>query len=220
MFKKSRELQEAREAVAESTELVGEAIGVLQESHELHRDLVDQTERATDLAVDALAFARERAAYASGVIALAKAVHERAGVESATEVIGGAELQAFAEAFPQWSVRTGFSDGHALKTYSRTISADELPPERRRGGELEHETYKSLADYQSSDYGLAKIFDTFGFMGNYVNGRYYEISISSMEQGPITYGDFARVLDAESYLIAKGYVVPIEELSDEAHQLV
>ncbi len=219
MFKKNRAVKEARELVGESTQLVVEAIDALRDSNELHVELVDQIERTTDVAMDALAFAGERAAYASGVIALAKAVYERAGVDSVTEVIGGDELQAFAEAFPQWSVSTGFSDGHALKTYSRTISTEELPPERQRGGELERDTYLSLADYQNSDYGLAKIFDTYGFLGNYVNGKFYEISIRSMEQGPITYRDFARVLDAESYLINKGYVVPVEDSADEELQI-
>lgn len=223
MFKRRSEVSEVAEAravVAEATQLVGEAIEVMGETREFAAELVETTERATDTAIEALAIARERAAYASGVIALAKAVGERVGVERATEVLSGAELQAFAEAFPQWSVSTGFANGNAIKTYHRTIAADELPPERRRGGEREHETYLALADYEHSDLGLAQIFDTYGFMGNYVNGKFYEISFSSMEQGPITYGDFARVLDAESYFIQEGYVVPVESQEPEDAQRV
>ncbi len=203
-----------------ATQLIGEAIETTRETRKLGADLLDITERATDQAVEALAIARERSAYASGVIALAKAVGERAGVERATEVLSGDELQAFAEAVPQWSVSTGFANGNALKTYKRIISEDELPVERRRGGGRERETYLSLADYEHSDYGLAKIFDTYGFMGDYVNGKYYELSFSSQEQGPITYEDFVRVLDAESYLISEGYIVPLELQVGEEPQKV
>lgn len=208
MFKRRQRFD--AEVAEETIELVRSAIETVHEVQEVAHEAHEVTERAIVVVDEALTLAMERRAYASGVVALAGAIAERAGVEAHTIAMSGEELQAFAEAFPQWTVSTGFTEGHAVKTYSRVISAEELPVERRRGGEKERETYLSLADYEHSDLGLAQIFDTFGFTGDYWNGEFYKISISSMEQGPITYDDFARVIDAECYLVAEGYVLPVE----------
>jgi len=129
-----------------------------------------------------------------------------------TEALTGDELQRFAEAVPQWRISSTVADGRARKVYGRTIDQHELVAERRIGGPLEHDTYLNFADGEHTDIGLSKIFDSYYIDGNYWNGKYFELSIEAGEAGPITYGDLAKVLDAEEYLVTAGYILPPNEV--------
>ncbi len=176
--------------------LTREAIGVA-------RDALDVTREITSEAVD---ITKRSVATASGAVALAEALSEKLSSMPHNEVLSADELETFAQAFPNWSVTSGIANGKAVKTYQRTITARELPKERREGGQLAHETYLRLADTDHSDMGLAEVFGAYHVEGDYVNGRYYVVSVRSDENGPITYDDFSRVVQAEDYLLTQGYI--------------
>jgi len=188
--------------------LANEAVDLAEDMAGIARDALEVAETTNN---GLLELTRDSVAAASGAIAVAELMRNKLAQMPHGEVLNADELQAFAEAFPQWSVTAGMFDGRAVKTYQRIITAEELPEERRSGGPRERETYLSLADYEYSDSGLAGIFGSYGISGDYMNGKYYVVAIHSDEVGPITYADFDRVMQAEDYLHNAGYVQALPE---------
>jgi hypothetical protein len=139
-----------------------------------------------------------------------------------SQPLSSAELNILAEQVPEWDISYGVANGVSYKSYSRVIWERDLVPDRRTGGELAHDTYLSLADYDHTDLGLAQIFGTYSFSGDAIRSRddHYRISIQAENPGPITYDDFAMVVDAEAYLVEQGYLLPKEdrpEISEPAY---
>jgi hypothetical protein len=169
-----------------------------------------EIEAALGLASEATKIAREAVAATSGAMALIETLGRKIDALPLSEVLSSDELAEFARVLPQWRVTCGVADGTSYKSYRRHITEDELTPERQESGALSRDTYLTLADGEYSDYDLAKIFDTYSYSGTAYGGGGYAIEIFSTKPGPITYEDFARVLDAEAYLVSAGYIRPVE----------
>ncbi len=200
--------QQAREVAAEAIEVAQQATEVAEEAIAQKKEYSDTVLEIAKLAMQQTDRAVQQADQA---LNLARLLRMKLETTPNQDVLSADELRAFAEATPQWTVTAGIADGKPVKVYKRNINEEELVLERRAGGELERDTYLSLADVEHSDFCLASIFDTYSFDGDYINGRNYQIRIYSEEPGPITYGDFVRVLDAEAYLKDAGYLLTNNE---------
>lgn len=151
----------------------------------------ETADAAFELAKEAVDVAREAGE-------LARWFADRLEAREDWDVLDAQELEVFAELYPNWTINSGIFMGEARKAYSRTIPAEELAPERRRGGALEHETYRELADdYLHQD--LLECFGTWSGCGGYMNGKYYVVNIYAETAGPVTYEDYKRVKAAETY---------------------
>lgn len=181
-----RELREQKGVTNAAVEVAGRAALTAERWHET-------ADAAFDLAKEAVEVAREAGELAGW---FADRLEER----DDWDVLDAQELQVFAELHPGWVINSGICNGVAQKIFTRILHENELEPERRTGGSLEHDTFKLLDGYPPIE--VLRALETWGGSGDCVRSLgsfYFVLNMPAETAGPVTYQDYKRVREADKF---------------------
>ena len=152
---------------------------------------------------------KERVQDGAGVVVVGRLVEVLRGQPE--EALSSEQLDAFHASYPDWIVgglRLGGA-GDRLKRFSRCISVDQLPYDMHADESRLMKTYRDLCDAESQDQALAQIFGLVRFdEGTMATDAIYITFEIPTEEDTITFGDIAKVAQAEARLIEQGHLKP------------